>query len=183
MYVIIHWRKFYCPVPEFTSYMNIFSEPRDCETASEKFGYIFEIRVIFNMKLCSPGTNIHDALKTATLVAHDGLQNITTDGKPEPIIVFLTDGEPTVGEVRPTKIQSIVREFNSNPQASIFSLALGNDADFNFLKKLSFRNSGFARKIYEASDTALQLTDFYRQVASPLLANVTFSYQPDQVRS
>ncbi|KAJ9598936.1 hypothetical protein L9F63_010530, partial [Diploptera punctata] len=127
------------------------------------------------------GTNIYDALKTATLVAHEGLQNITSEGKPEPIIVFLTDGEPTVGELRPSKIQSTVREFNSNPQASIFSLALGNDADFNFLKKLSLRNSGFARKIYEASDTALQLTDFYRQVASPLLANVTFIYQPDQV--
>ncbi|XP_069668862.1 inter alpha-trypsin inhibitor, heavy chain 4-like isoform X2 [Periplaneta americana] len=127
------------------------------------------------------GTNIHDTLKTAIQVAHEGLQNITTDDRPEPIIVFLTDGEPTVGEVRPNKIQSAVRELNTDPQASIFSLALGDDADLGFLKKLSLRNSGFARKIYEASDTALQLTDFYRQVASPLLANVTFSYQPDQV--
>jgi hypothetical protein len=83
--------------------------------------------------------------------------------------------------VRPNKIQSAVRELNFEPEASIFSLALGNDADFNFLKKLSLRNSGFARKIYEASDTSLQLRDFYRQVASPLLANVTFSYQPEHV--
>jgi hypothetical protein len=114
-------------------------------------------------------------------VARDGLQNITTEDKPGPIIVFLTDGEPTVGEVRPNKIQATVRELNSEPEASIFSLALGNDADFGFLKRLSLRNSGFARKIYEASDTALQLRDFYRQVASPLLANVSFSYQPEHV--
>ncbi|PNF26797.1 hypothetical protein B7P43_G17389 [Cryptotermes secundus] len=127
------------------------------------------------------GTNIHDTLKTAIRVAHEGLQNITTEDKPEPIVVFLTDGEPTVGEVRPNRIQAAVRELNSEPEASIFSLALGDDADFGFLKKLSLRNSGFARKIYEASDTALQLRDFYRQVASPLLANVTFSYQPQHV--
>lgn len=114
-------------------------------------------------------------------MAHEGLQNVTTEERPEPIIVFLTDGEPTVSEVRPNKIQATVREFNSDPQASIFSLALGDDADLGFLKKLSLRNSGFARKIYEASDTALQLRDFYRQVASPLLANVTFSYQPEHV--
>jgi hypothetical protein len=75
---------------------------------------------------------------------------------------------------------SNVKQANTG-NSSIFSLALGDGADFPFLKKLSLRNSGFARKIYEASDTALQLTDFYRQVASPLLANVTFSYQPDQV--
>jgi uncharacterized protein YegL len=128
-----------------------------------------------------PGTNIHDTLKTAIRVAHEGLQNITMEDKPEPIIVFLTDGEPTVGEVRLNTIQATVREFNFDPEASIFSLALGDDANLAFLKKLSLRNSGFARKIYEASDTALQLRDFYRQVASPLLANVTFSYQPEHV--
>lgn len=114
-------------------------------------------------------------------MAHDGLQNITVKEKPEPIIVFLTDGEPTVGEVRPDKIQAVVKELNFDPEAAIFSLALGDDADFGFLNRLSIRNSGFARKIYEASDTALQLRDFYRQVASPLLANVTFSYQPEHV--
>lgn len=114
-------------------------------------------------------------------MSHEGLQNITTEEKPEPIIVFLTDGEPTVGEVQPNKIQATVRELNFGPQASIFSLALGDDADLGFLNRLSLHNSGFARKIYEASDTALQLRDFYRQVASPLLANVTFSYQPEHV--
>lgn len=127
------------------------------------------------------GTNIDDTLRTAIRVAHDGLQNITIKEKPEPIIVFLTDGEPTVGEVQPNKIQATVKELNFGPEASIFSLALGDDADLGFLNRLSLRNSGFARKIYEASDTALQLRDFYRQVASPLLANVTFSYQPEHV--
>ena len=114
-------------------------------------------------------------------MAHDGLQNITVEEKPEPIIVFLTDGEPTVGEVQPNKIQATVKELNFGPEAAIFSLALGGDADLGFLNRLSLRNSGFARKIYEASDTALQLRDFYRQVSSPLLANVTFSYQTEHV--
>lgn len=96
------------------------------------------------------------------------------------MIIFLTDGQANVGVSDTFSIVSSVTAANAG-NSSIFSLALGNGADFPFLKKLSLRNSGFARKIYEASDTALQLTDFYRQVASPLLANVTFSYQPDQV--
>ena len=100
--------------------------------------------------------------------------------KPEPMIIFLTDGLPNVRVSDPETIVKDVTQQNTK-NSSIFSLALGNDADMKFLKKLSLRNSGFARKIYEASDTALQLTDFYREVSSPLLANVTFKYAPEQV--
>lgn len=102
--------------------------------------------------------------------------------KPEPIVIFLTDGEANIHPSDPVSIISNVRQANTG-NSSIFSLALGRHADFTFLQKLSLRNTGFARKIYEASDTALQLRDFYRQVASPLLANVIFTYQPDQVMS
>nr|CAD7606797.1 unnamed protein product [Timema genevievae] len=147
--------------------------------------YIVKAKEIIRKMRAGGGTNIHDTLKTAIRVAHEGLINVTSareGGKvPEPIIVFLTDGEPTVGEVRPNKILSTVSEFNEHPESAIFSLAFGDDADFVFLKRLSLRNSGFARKIYEAADASLQLRDFYRQVASPLLANVTFAYQPGQV--
>lgn len=58
----------------------------------------------------------------------------------------------------------------------------GEDADRKFLRKLSLRNDGFMRHIYEAADAALQLRDFYRQVSSPLLADVKFVYPSSQVR-
>lgn len=63
----------------------------------------------------------------------------------------------------------------------IFSLAFGTGADFDFLRKLSLSNAGFARNIYVASDTTLQLKNFYKEVASPLLSNVSFEYVPGQV--
>lgn len=142
-----------------------------------------------------PGTNIHGALKTALLAAHVGLLNlaanntdnksyIENDGKvpPEPIIIFLTDGDATVGITKPTKILSTVKELNDKSVA-IFSLAFGEGADLAFLRRLSLANNGFARNIYEASDAALQLKNFYNEVASPLLANVSFNYLPGQVYS
>ncbi|KDR14085.1 Inter-alpha-trypsin inhibitor heavy chain H4 [Zootermopsis nevadensis] len=130
-------------------------------------------------------TNIHGALMKALQILEVGRsaspeQTNHAEERPEPMIIFLTDGQANVGVSDTFRIVSSVTAANAG-NSSIFSLALGNGADFPFLKKLSLRNSGFARKIYEASDTALQLTDFYRQVASPLLANVTFRYQPDQV--
>lgn len=44
----------------------------------------------------------------------------------EPIIIFLTDGDPTVGETNPTRIINRVSEKNSGVnKASLFSLAFG----------------------------------------------------------
>jgi Mg-chelatase subunit ChlD len=124
-------------------------------------------------------TNINAALLKALEVSKLPHTGSSTD-RPEPIIIFLTDGEANVPPSDPQTIIRNVKRANTG-STSIFTLALGRGANFDFLKQLSLRNSGFARKIYEASDTALQLRDFYRQVASPLLANVTFRYEPDQV--
>lgn len=92
------------------------------------------------------------------------------------MIIFLTDGEPTVGITDPPEIQRLIQSANKNLSIPIFSLGFGEGADFPFLKKLSLQNHGFGRKIYEASDAALQLKGFYNEIASPLLANVKFNY-------
>lgn len=63
----------------------------------------------------------------------------------------------------------------------IFSLGFGDGADMDFLKKLSLNNTGFARIIYEASDASLQLHNFYKEISSPVLSNVTFKYADTQV--
>ncbi|XP_047515005.1 inter-alpha-trypsin inhibitor heavy chain H4-like isoform X1 [Pieris napi] len=101
----------------------------------------------------------------------------------EPIIIFLTDGDPTEGETNTGRILSHISEKNyGERKATIFALAFGEDADRTFLRKLSLRNEGFMRHIYEAADAALQLREFYQQVSSPLLSNVHFTYPKDQVK-
>lgn len=61
----------------------------------------------------------------------------------------------------------------------IFSLSFGDGADKDLLQKLSLRNNGFSRHIYEAADASLQLQDFYKHISSPVLRNVTFKYVDD----
>lgn len=117
-------------------------------------------------------TNINDALLTAL----NNSQSIMAKVKLAPLIVFLTDGEPTVGETRLESILSNVRRANSDGVVSIFTLAFGAEADYDFLAKISTQNRGFARKIYEAADASLQLRGFFEEIASPLLRNVKFAY-------
>lgn len=61
----------------------------------------------------------------------------------------------------------------------IFTLSFGEEADKEFLRKLSLKNSAFSRHIYEAADASLQLQQFYKQISSPLMSNVTFKYEDD----
>nr|CAD7599769.1 unnamed protein product [Timema genevievae] len=130
-------------------------------------------------------TNIYGALKKGIQVALFGKRlsesNSAAQKNTESMIIFLTDGQPNIEESNTDTIVNSITEANNITRVAIFSLAFGDDADMEFLKKLSLRNSGFARKIYEASDAALQLNQFYKQVSSPLLSNVTFKYQENQV--
>ena len=68
-----------------------------------------------------------------------------------------------------------VRETNVE-RIPIFSLAFGEGADYDLVKKLSAQNSGFARKIYEASDADKQISGFYKEISVTLLNNVNFTY-------
>ncbi|XP_071439926.1 inter-alpha-trypsin inhibitor heavy chain H4-like isoform X2 [Hetaerina americana] len=132
------------------------------------------------------GTNIAAALRLGIQIAARGLsgdpfrrtieEQSNSSPLPQPLVIFLTDGEPTTGETRLSKILAGTRAMNTEARAPIFSLAFGNDADFRFVRKLSLQNHAFARRIYEAADATLQLESFFQEVSSPLLNNVTFSY-------
>ncbi|KAJ3633920.1 hypothetical protein MTP99_010837 [Tenebrio molitor] len=121
------------------------------------------------------GTDIKSALEVGLKLVKKNKDE--KNDSHQPIIVFLTDGEPTVGETTPDKITSSISEINSGAMRSpIFSLSFGDGADRDFLQKISLKNLGFARHIYEAADASLQLQEFYRQISSPLLKDVDFKY-------
>ncbi|CAG2189698.1 unnamed protein product [Mytilus edulis] len=110
----------------------------------------------------------------------DGIKLLTSflNTKTSSIVMFLTDGVPTSGE---TNIDSILRNVRTTNEAKlpIFSLGFGNNVNLNFLKQMSTQNNGFARKIYEDSDAALQIEGLYSEISSALLKNVTFEYLGD----
>merc|ERR1712080_172591 len=117
----------------------------------------------------SGGSNIHDALIFALDVVNQIEENL------EPVIIFLTDGEPSEGITGNEAIQKAVRNKNVK-NVTICSLAFGQGADYEMLKTLSLQNQGFARRIYDTGDASIQLSGFYKEVSNPLLSKITFSY-------
>ncbi|KAG8295293.1 hyaluronan metabolic process [Homalodisca vitripennis] len=125
-------------------------------------------------------TNIMGGLRTGLELVSIGSDLWSNESDPpQPVVVFLTDGEPNVEEYNTDAIINKTKPLNTK-DCPIFSLAFGYGADFNFLRKLSLSNYGFARNIYEAADATDQLKNFYKTISSPLLSNVTFTYLPGQ---
>ena len=122
------------------------------------------------------GTNINDALLEAIKVAENVRISETIPSNTKPMIIFLTDGEATSGITDNQQIKSNVLEANDKLDIPIYGLAFGTGADFNLIKQIGTESGAFARRIYEASDAAIQLEDFYAEISSPLLSNVTFDY-------
>uniref|UniRef100_A0A4W6DBD5 Inter-alpha-trypsin inhibitor heavy chain family member 6 n=1 Tax=Lates calcarifer TaxID=8187 RepID=A0A4W6DBD5_LATCA len=125
-------------------------------------------------------TNINAALLSAAQLVNppsSGSSNLLSSRR-VPLVIFLTDGEATIGVTAGDTILSNAKKALGS--ASLFGLAFGDDADFLLLKRLALDNRGVARMVYEDADAALQLKGFYDEVASPLLSDIQLSYLDDQ---
>ncbi|XP_045869836.1 inter-alpha-trypsin inhibitor heavy chain H2 [Meles meles] len=123
----------------------------------------------------SGGTNINEALLRAIFILNEANNLGMLDPESVSLIILVSDGDPTVGELKLSKIQKNVKQ-NMRDNISLFSLGIGFDVDYDFLKRLSNENRGMAQRIYGNQDTSSQLKKFYNQVSTPLLRNVQFNY-------
>lgn len=123
----------------------------------------------------SGGTNINEALLRAIFILNEASNLGLLNPDSVSLIILVSDGDPTVGELKLSKIQKNVKQ-NIQDNISLFSLGIGFDVDYDFLKRLSNENRGIAQRIYGNRDTSSQLKKFYNQVSTPLLRNVQFNY-------
>ena len=115
-------------------------------------------------------TNINDALLTA-------LDMFEPDTGRVPIIVFLTDGDPTAGVTSPYVIRENVKTANE-AEVSIFTIAFGieDEENYDFLRALSLANCGTAEKFYPSTNAETAINTFYETIATPMITNMDFSY-------
>ncbi|XP_049822945.1 inter-alpha-trypsin inhibitor heavy chain H4-like isoform X1 [Aethina tumida] len=133
-------------------------------------GNIQNAMKVVNQFQAMGATNINNALKVSLQLIDKNFNE-----KNQPMIIFLTDGEATIGETSNKKIISTITELNTR-KVPIFTLSFGDESDRKFLEKISLKNKGFARHIYEDADASLQLENFYKSISSPLLTNIKFTY-------
>lgn len=114
------------------------------------------------------GTNINDALLTALADK--------PDSKRPRIVVFLTDGEATVGETDSTKILKNVSKTNDD-ESRIFVFGVGYDVNVNLLDKMAEQNGGTRQYVKPKENLEVAVSSFFTKVSEPVLVNLALDIQ------
>ncbi|MBI1928427.1 VWA domain-containing protein [Candidatus Poribacteria bacterium] len=109
------------------------------------------------------GTNINDALLTAF--------KDKPDLKRPRIIIFLTDGMPTVGETDVGKIIKNVAAANDG-HLRLFVFGVGYDVNTQLLDKLAEENRGTRQYVEPGENLEVAVSSFYAKVSEPVLVNL-----------
>lgn len=113
------------------------------------------------------GTNINDALVAA-------LRMFQEKERPA-MVVFLTDGLPTVGI---TDVGQIVKNAAQANVASVrvFTFGVGYDVNTTLLDKLASDNKGSADYIDPKEDLEVKVSNFFAKVNHPVLADLRLDF-------
>ncbi|NXG28284.1 ITIH5 inhibitor, partial [Dromaius novaehollandiae] len=126
------------------------------------------------------GTNINGALQTGAKLLNDYIAQNDIDARSVSLIIFLTDGRPTVGETQSSKILSNTKEAIRD-KFCLFTIGIGNDVDYKLLERMALENCGMTRHFQEDEDAASQLKGFYDEIGTPLLSDIRIDYPKDNV--
>lgn len=87
------------------------------------------------------------------------------------MLVFMTDGLPTVGERNAEKIiANLAKE--KRVDARIFPFGFGYDVNTLLLDKLGSENGGVSDYVQPKEDLEIKVSNFFTRVSSPVLSNV-----------
>lgn len=118
------------------------------------------------------GTNIQEALLTALKGFEPAPERLAA-------IVFLTDGDPTVGETQAERILAAWRAACGSTR--LFAFGVGSGVKEFLLSKLASEGRGAARYVEEGDDLEVPLAALYERLRTPLLLEPTFEIEGEGI--
>jgi Ca-activated chloride channel family protein len=109
------------------------------------------------------GTNIHDALLEA-------LRQDTVEGL-LPIVLFLTDGLPTVGRTSELSIRELL-ETGNDYHRRVFTFGVGADVNVPLLDRLADTSRAKSTYVLPGEDVEVKVAQTFRQLYGPVFADI-----------
>jgi Ca-activated chloride channel family protein len=108
------------------------------------------------------GTAIADALQSALKVRPDKSDRAF-------VVIFLTDGLPTVGTRSPEEIVANIKRASG---VRIFSFGIGSDVNTQLLDQIAEGTRAFSQYVLANEDLELKVSNFYTRIKEPALTNL-----------
>lgn len=140
----------------------LFAEPSiaDKKNLNKAKSFVSDLRA-------TGGTNIDAALGLALSAKPD-------NSRPH-IIIFITDGKPTIGETDEEKLLQKIRSANIS-NIRIFTFGIGYDINTHLLDRITELTRAYRTYISPRENIELAISNFYNKVKSPVLTDIKLSF-------
>ncbi|MEQ1917646.1 MAG: VIT domain-containing protein [Elusimicrobiota bacterium] len=120
------------------------------------------------------GTNIEAGLDQR-------LKLLNTAGAITPMLFFMTDGVPTIGQTDPGALLRKAAQDNTALRARIFSFGVGSDVNTLLLDKLAEAGRGARDYVAPNEDIEAKVSALYQKVSHPALTDVKLAWNGVEV--
>ena len=114
------------------------------------------------------GTGIDDALRKA-LALRPGAND-----RPF-VVIFLTDGRPTIGTTDEDQIVANVKKENDG-RSRIFCFGIGTDVNTHLLDRVTETTRAASQYVLPEEDLEVKVSNFFAKIKEPVLANPTLEF-------
>ena len=120
------------------------------------------------------GTALDDALRKALATRPE------KSDRPY-VVIFLTDGCPTVGNTDENQIVQHVTD-SSKALTRVFCFGIGTDVNTHLLDKITEGTKAYSQYVLPDEDIELKVSSFYTKIKEPVLSNLKLTL-PENVRA
>src|ERR1700730_1264704 len=121
--------------------------PASKENVDKALGFVKGLKAI-------GATAIDEAMKKALSYQHD-------PNRPY-VIIFLTDGQPTIGETREDNIVGNIQKISQSIR--IFPFGIGHDVNTHLLDRIADGTKAFSQYVLPEEDLEVKLSSFYTKI-------------------
>jgi Ca-activated chloride channel family protein len=121
------------------------------------------------------GTALNDALLKA-MELHK-----STGGDRPFVVVFLTDGMPTVGESNEDRIVENAR--HDGGSARVFCFGIGTDVNTHLLDRVASETRGSSTYVTGKEDIEVKVSSFFSKIREPALTDVAVTFEGSGIRT
>jgi Ca-activated chloride channel family protein len=142
--------------------------PADAPHITQALSFVDALRPI-------GGTAIQDALARAT-----ALRTSSGSGGRPYMVIFLTDGIPTIGETGEDALVDSVR--NAGRSMRIFTFGIGTDVNAHLLDRIASQTRAVSQYVLPEEDIEVKVSSFYSKIRDPVLTDLALSFTNPSIR-